>query len=520
MWNPFRVPALTIDDLAEAAATGTVLDVGGEVAASLLVELLSGTRPLRAVRLRGASITGKLDLDAMTLSCPLSFESCGFDQAVSLAEAQSRSIRLQGCRVPLLVATGLRTSGNLELGDLVTTVCVLLAGAHIGGDLDLRGANLGDTGAGALLADGLTVERTLYGSGLVAAGRVSLIGAQVGAQASFDGAKLSNPDGAALSASRFVVKQDLYFRDGFSATGVVDLNSVEIGGQLVFRDATITNPHETALIGERLAVGGSLAFAEEFRTDGEILLLSAQVGGQLAFQGSSSVPAGETALTLSYLTAGTLMLTPAQQIRGRVDLVHARVRSFYDITESWPAEVGLLGFEYESLSNDTMSVRERLSWLARDHLGYSPAVYDQLAAAYRRIGRVEAARRVSVAKQWRRRRVLNPLAKLWNWLLYLTVGYGYRTWLAGLWLVVLVALGTALFGGALRGDLRASAPAGPAFQPVGYTLDVLVPIIDLGQKKAWYPQGDAQVWSWLFTGAGWVLTTAVVAGVTTALKRE
>jgi hypothetical protein len=55
---------------------------------------------------------------------------------------------------------------------------------------------------------------------------------------------------------------------------------------------------------------------------------------------------------------------------------------------------------------------------------------------------------------------------------------------------------------------------------VAYTLDVLLPIVDLGQEKAWYPQDSARVWTWVLTGAGWVLTTTVVAGLTNALKRD
>jgi hypothetical protein len=53
-----------------------------------------------------------------------------------------------------------------------------------------------------------------------------------------------------------------------------------------------------------------------------------------------------------------------------------------------------------------------------------------------------------------------------------------------------------------------------------YTLDVLLPIVDFGQEKAWTPLDSAQVWSWVLTGAGWVLTTTVVAGLTNALKRD
>lgn len=60
----------------------------------------------------------------------------------------------------------------------------------------------------------------------------------------------------------------------------------------------------------------------------------------------------------------------------------------------------------------------------------------------------------------------------------------------------------------------------PAFHPPAYTLDVLLPILNLGQQDAWQPQGAALGWSWVLIGAGWVLTTAVVAGLTSILKRD
>jgi hypothetical protein len=61
-----------------------------------------------------------------------------------------------------------------------------------------------------------------------------------------------------------------------------------------------------------------------------------------------------------------------------------------------------------------------------------------------------------------------------------------------------------------HGPLRASTA----------TLDVLLPAVDLGQQGAWIPQGAALGWSWAPTGAGWVQTTAVIAGLTRILKRD
>ena len=48
-----------------------------------------------------------------------------------------------------------------------------------------------------------------------------------------------------------------------------------------------------------------------------------------------------------------------------------------------------------------------------------------------------------------------------------------------------------------------SSPDGPAFNAFAYTLDVLLPVIDLGQQKAWQPHGTAMYCSWALIAAGW-----------------
>lgn len=100
------------------------------------------------------------------------------------------------------------------------------------------------------------------------------------------------------------------------------------------------------------------------------------------------------------------------------------------------------------------------------------------------------------------------------------MGYGYRTWLAGIWLAGLIAAGTAAFASAYPTHMHKSAAVVPAFNPFIYALDTVLPIVDLGEQKAWVAQGGALTVQWLLTCAGWVLTTAVVAGVTNALNRR
>jgi hypothetical protein len=60
----------------------------------------------------------------------------------------------------------------------------------------------------------------------------------------------------------------------------------------------------------------------------------------------------------------------------------------------------------------------------------------------------------------------------------------------------------------------------PTFHPLIYALDLLLPIVNLGQEVAWVPHGWAERWAWGLIVAGWLLTTVVLAGLTGILKRE
>lgn len=226
------------------------------------------------------------------------------------------------------------------------------------------------------------------------------------------------------------------------------------------------------------------------------------------------------ALNLEGACATILFLGPRESPDGLVDLANARVGSFRDDPRTWPSRLQLRGFAYDALKDNAASVRDRLAWLGRNEGGYIPEIYEQLAGAYRRAGRLEDARQVAIAKQRQRSYELNGLARAWNWLLYVTVGYGYRTWLAGIWLAGLVAAGTVVFATAYPVHMHKSAAVVPAFNPFVYALDMVLPIVDLGEQKAWVAQGAALTAEWLLTCAGWVLTTAVVAGVTKALNRR
>jgi hypothetical protein len=67
---------------------------------------------------------------------------------------------------------------------------------------------------------------------------------------------------------------------------------------------------------------------------------------------------------------------------------------------------------------------------------------------------------------------------------------------------------------------RPVQPAHPGFQPVAYALDLILPILDLGQEKAFTPVGVTQWIAWASAIAGWLLATTVLAGITRRLVRS
>jgi hypothetical protein len=515
----------TGDAEADDPKTGAKWGTGRQIRAELLTELLTGQRnpggrPARIIKLTGARITGSLDLEAATLTCPLVLQDCYFDEAVNLNEATAPAIRLPGCHLPGLKASQLRTSGDLELRrtKFTTNSEVNLLDAHIGGALDLRGASLSNPGARALWADSLTVGQNLLCWGHFAVlGEVQLRGAHVGGRLDLRGASLSNPGGRALRANRLTVGHNLVCSDGFAAVGEVGLSGAHIGGQLRLEGASLSNPDGAALAADRLTIEEDLICCDGFKATGEVRLTSASIGRQLDLHGATLSNPGGNALTLDRANVTVLSLLPQQRPDGVVSLANATVVWFNDDPATWPATFDLQQFKYDILGNGQVSPHHRLEWLGRHRGGYAPQLYDQLASTYQRAGDERAARTVAIAKQRRRRRKFSPLSWLW----YLTVGYGYRPWLAGAWVIALAALGTAVFSHAYPAHMTATSPHPPAFHAAAYTLDLLLPVIGLGQKSAWHPQSPAyQYWSWALTGAGWVMTTALVTGLSGILKRD
>jgi hypothetical protein len=568
-WVNLRKNDPQADDPSQGVQWGPERTIRAEVLANLLTQVTGSQRP-RALRLAGARVTGKLDLEAAELVCPVMLVACWFAEPVNVGEATVASLRLPGCHLPGLQAWQLTTKGNLGLNYGFTARELMLAGARIGGQLDVSGATLVNPNATALNGDGLTVGHHLLCRGLAVEGMVDLRRAHIGGQLNVSGAILNNPNGSALHGNRLVVDQDMLSSEKFVAHGEVHLLGARIGGQLSLTGAILNNPSRIALNGNQLTVGQSVHLRGDFTAHGEVHLVNARIGGEFDLTGTLVNPNGTAlkadgliveqsifcyggltikggvilmgahisgalgfagvivsnpngiALHLQDAQIGTLMLHPVAR-PGAINLSNAQLGVLDDNPATWPNQLQLRGCTYDALYERTpVSVGQRLDWLSRDPEGYAPQPYEQITTVYRRAGREEDARRVAIAKQRDRRRTLPIPGRAASLLLDVLVNYGYRPWLAGLWLLGLVRAGGWVFDLAHPTRLIATRPAGqrPAFHASLYALDLLLPIGDLNYQGVWIPQGWAR-WCWLaWILAGWVLTIAVVAALSGILKRD
>jgi hypothetical protein len=212
-----------------------------------------------------------------------------------------------------------------------------------------------------------------------------------------------------------------------------------------------------------------------------------------------------------------------------------------------------------------------------------PQPYEQLASVFREMGHSEDSRAVLIAKERlqrraRRARTQNPvwrsLLATQDRILAVTLAYGRQPLLAFVWLLLFWAIGVAVFGYAERrgafkpnsavvlrspewtlcglekseqrflistqqfvsgraavGQTQLScfreqweASSYPAFNPWMYSLDALLPVLDVEQKAFWRPDRSrrtgalASAYFYLQSILGWALSLLAVAGFSGLVK--
>jgi hypothetical protein len=443
------------------------------------------------IQLSDAWIAGVLDLNECVAARSLHLSRCILDSGVLMTDASLINFALVGCVVRPLAMDGLRERGIFGERMKASGAVFISAGSHV----------LAETRMQAVSIDGdLDLSGTRFDAAVETA--LDLTAARIGGDL-----ELNNYYAGVLPQRRDP-NYHPPIRKHFDARGRVLLDNATIGVRL-------------------RTIGASMAFARDVDRDkyGAVLsCVGATVKGGLFFHNV------EKRQSVAF----------GKGIEG-VSLLGAKVGTLVDDLASWETGTGrhrFDGFVYDRIADECRQ-DDRSAWLAHQlpsdlGVGATPAIggvreqpWRQAAIALEASGETAAARELRIEQQRRKTRSGSRVRKLWALPWDFVSRYGLSkgrlvVFTLGVWLVSCAAI----YGLAARGLIYAidekslakseTSPAGAyrkcftdpkatvywlglpvaycakfkspnyaPFYPLLSGIDNLVPVIDLGQKKAW-----------------------------------
>jgi len=558
---------VSLDDMREWGDERTIR------AAALRQLLVEDRWPVHAkgVMLRGARIVGSLDLEHARLRCPLRLDKCYLDsdEPPNFTAAEASALSFTHCQKPAgLIADQMLAEHGLRLIHSVLAGPCRLRGARITGTLSLSSTELAGTDPDkySLIADRATIDGGVFlTEGFTAKGAIRLPGANITGQLVCDSAQLhgTDKDGDALNANKSLIRGGAFLTGTFVTNGTVRLRGAPIRGPLDLEGAQLhgTDEDGKSLDAAGLHVVGDVFLNGGFIADGAIVLREAQIEGSLDLTKSQLLGEPVTLDAEGLRVGHNFVWAPTKSTPGDVILERATVHRLDDEwgperpEGHWPADgrLKLDGLTYGGFGGEKRaSLQQRLAWIRKGHAttkndvhAYRAQPYQQLAHVYRQNGQDAEAREVAIAQRADLRQYghLTPGRKIADWLLDVTIRYGYRPGRA-VWvlLVLYLAAFCLLWHGQHQEGLivptravselssvptaEVCSPDYPCYYPLGHAFDTVVPIIKTGQSDHWRINAQAPggafytAATWALTILGWAFSTLAVVGFTGIVRKE
>jgi hypothetical protein len=476
--------------------------------------------------LRGAAIDGSLQLFGAEITAALSCAGC---------RIEGRRWRSQRLAADLTTVT---VGGNVEFrSGFQANGLVHFDDSEIGGtfdcsegkffsgfDPDMEQVSRWDGAVRALKCHRLNLKGSLYLRGCESDGEMSFSGAQIGGDIDCRNGRFrgtGNGDTAALRFTRIEAGGSIYLSSGFTAFGKVQFNGARVRGNIDCKGGVFSVPE--GVVSRDFAAPGE-AFSEDAMS-----LVNAEIGSALIL---GPIPGKDDR---------------AAAFDGSLDLKSAHIHVLVDSLEAWPEEthtnglrnvIHLDGFTYDRFGGSApIDAETRVKWLMRQpqaHLGvdFKPQPFEQLIAVLQSMGHPEEARRVAMRRQkflLGRPFRAKPARAAWNsvdaiafqiekfffWVFGILLGHGYRP-ARVFWAMALIGITCGYYYKLaaeqgvfaprdsqvfLASDFKECRPDKwmrctqiapgfaeyPKFDPWVYSFNVLLPVVDLYQEKAWAP---------------------------------
>ncbi|GAA2790522.1 hypothetical protein [Saccharopolyspora taberi] len=475
-------------------------------------------------------VEGAIDLHGAEIECTLNLVGASFIE-------QSNSM-------PALSVRNVRIGGNVLGHSLSMKGQVALDSSTISGAVDLTEASIQNRrGRVSLSATKATISKLMLSSNFSSIGEIRLADSTIETDLVLSGATLDNAESTSLRAPRLAVQGNILASD-CKAIGSIELTDATVNGDVRLLDSSLKGlplkepsfgrPRDPNSGREWRGISINLSDAEisgdvDVRGSAfteSIVLESARIGGAVILDQASVETSSTVSLRAEGLTAGSLRMDFKRRPQGMIDLTSASVKLLADSDNSWPdSGLKIEGFEYRRLSS-SMSTRDRIAWLRGATNPYAAQPYSQLASCFSLAGQEDDAREVRFASDKRYHQTGNLTLRFWGRLQEWTVGFGYKParallifsllWVsASLWF----SFGVASCGRESAGLCPVKAGEHPTWDPWLYSLDLLVPLVNLGHEIAWDPTGWSKLVMYVLTVSGWILATTVIAAASRKLRR-
>lgn len=551
------------------------------------------------VRLEGAYIQGGLNLNSTIVPVLLSIHCCYLQHTTTLRDAKfAHSVIFQGSTINGMDARRVQVEGFFSLNTVSSYGLVDLDYAHVKGQINFSGSTMDGANHSALSAEGILCGGDIHlTDGFVGNGKLSFAGAQIEGQLNCAHASFTASEDWALLADGIIVRGSVYLSDGFSASGCVRFVGARIRGELRCSGGEFGGSIDDVLRMDDAVISESVSLDCGFKASGRVNLQNVQVGGDLVINDAKCIDtldADRINIKGALIFRG--LENPSESVSfagGRAGSLDDDKSSWGKALDLNGFVYGFINVHSE------MSIADRLEWLDKQDTPVSeahgakefrPQPWRHLQRVLDEMGHAEEARQVGIEfeKRLRAAGLIGQSPKRWNplrrWfykklMTFLHVmygfltGYGYRpmlllrsfvvVWLMCSGIYWLAANEGAIFAPSdplvFQNEKYASCvpPASPlvqeptgtgnwylcaelpeaytGFSPLAFSLDLLLPLVDLHQEKDWAPLIEtpkanifAELWGflsakrlvrfvmWVEILAGWgfsLLFVAVVSGL-------
>jgi len=497
---------------------------------------------VREMSFWGCEFTGPATFEAVEVASDLTFLECWFQEGAFLLRARVEGdLKFRRCMAhssdaPIALTVDASIIGGLF--EVSETRAQGLAARHtrfdtkawvidssFGGDQPLS-FEMSRFANDLQLGPRLTVEGCIRIPGIDAGYTVILAGVTAG-----------------LPGALSVFAQRARIGGGLSVTNSVFHGPIEIAGSTVERleisNTTVTTPVTAvaAIAADGIHCGEDIRIGPAARVNGEFRILSSTVGGQLIFVEPVEANRQRLWINAQDIRVGSTVFLEEMHARSQISLAASDLGGVV-LDPGNPPKVDLAGAKFafvNDIDGRALSGQQAVAVIRNSFSHFSIAPYRQFAKWLGAEGDDAGVRLVSIAGERDALKKKSWWRKILGSVFGATVGFGYDPIRAVYWLIGVILIATAgfaiLYDGTLFGIVIVAAhfpdgfrnmDAGSTvlFNPLTYAASAVLPAGgDI--LTSWRPATTAAELATLgFRAFGWILATAVLAGVAARVRRD